>query len=355
MINKILFFIFRLLYILVCVITFLGFMAPYVPIKWLPTLQLIPIFIPYLIPIHILGVIVISWKNWRLRSVAIICLGICIWITSFEFRFNFSGPKQNSATDLRVVSYNVESFHYRPEKYLDTLSSIFSKMHPDLICFQEFNNKKDKSGIEFLAVLSDRLQLPYRTFYNVSGSVGGAILSKYPIVEDERLYGSKTGANIGMWAIVETPERRVGVYNLHLASYRFGSSYSKHKRKHQNYPFKSLFLFIWERAFEVIPEQERMAYIIFEHATRHQGNIIISGDMNSVPYTRIPVKFRKEFQDSYLVAGRYYGMTYPMIGPFGMRIDYQFSSTSLRISGHQILPIHISDHYPIVVDYQFVD
>lgn len=332
--------------------TLMGFLAPYIPIQWFPHLQLLPIFIPYLIPLHVIGLLVIPFKNWQLKLAALMSLGLCVWIGLYEFRVKLY-PNGTDESEFRVVTYNVRSFNYQPEEYIDTLSHLFRDVNPDLICFQEFNNTTDSENIEFLAVLSDKLQLPYRAFIKVAGSVGGAVLSKYPIIEYEKLYTSERGANIGMWAIIETPERRIGIYNVHLASYRLGSSYHRTRRKEKTNKYESLFKTIWKRASQVIPEQERMANIIYHHALQHQGNVIITGDLNSVPYTRIPTLFRKHFQDSFTISGSGYGMTYPLNDVFGMRIDYQFSSPTVEVLQHKVLKTRISDHYPVIVDYQF--
>jgi len=347
-INKFFFFLVVAFYLLLGLLTILGMLAPKIPIGWLPQLQLLPIIIPYLFIPHLLFVIYfINHRAWLLMLFAIGCLAACVWIAQFELRWNSKSGNETNR-DLRVVTYNVQGFHTEPLKHLNTVVNILQPYRPDVVAFQEFKNKNSQSDAQALARISDQLDLPYREFVVSQGStIGCAILSRYPIIQNEMLYSSSQGVNVGMWSVIETPRGRVGVYNFHLASYRLQRELRRNKE------LKWLIRNFWDRAAEVIPEQKRMAQTIYDHSIQHEGNIIIVGDLNSVPYTRIPSMFRSTYQDSFLKKGMGYGITYPIKRLLGMRIDYQFASDSLQIIDHQIIRQDFSDHFPVIVDYLF--
>ena len=51
-------------------------------------------------------------------------------------------------------------------------------------------------------------------------------------------------------------------------------------------------------------------------------------------------------------AGHGIGFSYPLLGPYGLRIDYQFASKELEVVSHDVIQKDVSDHYPLVVCYR---
>lgn len=78
--------------------------------------------------------------------------------------------------------------------------------------------------------------------------------------------------------------------------------------------------------------------------------IIIAGDFNDTPASYIYQQATKLLRDPYVEQGRGFGTTYH--GPFpAFRIDYILHSDDIKALSYKRLKTNISDHYPIVVQF----
>ena len=348
MIKKILFFLFFIVYLPFFLVSFLAAAVPFIPVKWFPALQFIPLAVQYLAPLHLVVLILLSNKRWKTRLIALAAFLACGWILSKEYRLDLSAGGDDK--DVRVISYNVRSFHYAPNKYMDRVGALFQPLDADIICFQEFYNTRLKGRKErVLEVMAQKMGMPYFRFFGGNGDVGGAVLSKYPLGEVESLFYSKNTANIGMYVEAQTPKGVLGIYNVHFASFRFGNHLPGSRSK----DWKKVLKAIYQRAEDVIPDQQAQAHLVLTHIETRSHPFFLAGDMNSLPHSHLVSLFSKNYEDSFIKAGSGYGATYKIKGPLGMRIDYFFLSDALRTETHDVIPSDVSDHYPIVGEFSF--
>ncbi len=348
MIKNAIFFLFLVVYLPVVFLSLLAAAAPFVPTTWFPALQFLPLAAQYLVPLHLGVVLILSNKRWKTRMLALLAFLACAYMGVKEFRLNLSanpGPPK-----VKILSFNVRSFQYAPDKHVDDIVDLVKAHDPDIVCFQEFFNGIIKGEREkVLEQISRRLSIPYDTIFSGEGNVGGVVLSKYPIVElDELFYTGKT-ANYGMWVKLKTPHGELGVYNVHLASFQFNR---KIPTKGNWKPFLKT---VYQKAESIIPKQLEQAHTILDHARGHSVPFILAGDLNSLPHSHIVSLFSTNYEDSFIRAGSGYGATFWIRKPLGMRIDYLFASPPLRTLSHEIVSSDISDHLPIVGEFTFIE
>ncbi|MEM6632967.1 MAG: endonuclease/exonuclease/phosphatase family protein [Bacteroidota bacterium] len=346
MIKRFLFGLFFLLYLPVILISLLAVGAPFISTEWLPAVQFLPLGAQYFAPLHFLILLILSNSYWKTRLVALVCFLACAYILMKEYRMDLSA--EEGPADVKMLSYNVQSFRYTPDQYIDSIGSLVAKLDPDIVCFQEFFNGplKDKNQLA-LEALSQLSGLPNDTIVTGNGNVGGAILSKYPILAVERLFFTAKTANYGFWVKLQTPQGPLGVYNVHLASFQFESKVPESGK------WKPFLKTVYQKAASIIPEQKEQADLILAHADKHSIPFILAGDLNSLPHSYIVSLFSTKYEDSFMKAGSGYGATFEIWGPLGMRIDYLFVSPTMKTLSHEVISADISDHFPIMGEFIF--
>ena len=80
--------------------------------------------------------------------------------------------------------------------------------------------------------------------------------------------------------------------------------------------------------------------------------VIVCGDMNDVPNSYAYQTIGKGLTDSYAEKGRGIGRTFKFLSAT-LRIDYIFHSKELSLNLIQVIRPALSDHYPVVADFNF--
>ncbi|MEL6849015.1 MAG: endonuclease/exonuclease/phosphatase family protein [Bacteroidota bacterium] len=336
--------IMSVLYAGLWLVTFLGAMAPWVKIEALPILQLLPTTLTFLLPFHLLFFLYFLRRSWKgtLGSFVAICL--CIWAASKDVRF---GDRPDpSSTEIRVISFNVGTFNYKAEK-INEVAELLKRENPDVITLQEFRNHHLEERVFALEYLADALEMPYFQFVHLPVHIhGAAIYSRYPIVDLDTLFMPPKEINNGILATLETPMGLIGIGNMHLSSFQVAQTIDKPT----TWLGKSLAMY--RRSVEVVQLQAEKVDLVMDKTQSYKNPMILTGDLNASPHTRIVQPFFKGFQDSFDAAGKGMGWTFPVIGPLGLRIDYQFASPELTVVSHDVLRSRVSDHYPILATYR---
>ena len=78
---------------------------------------------------------------------------------------------------------------------------------------------------------------------------------------------------------------------------------------------------------------------------------VFCGDLNSVPASYVYQHISKNLNDAFLSTGFGFGGTYDSISPT-LRIDVVLMDQRLKSTQHQTPHLHLSDHYPNLVDIQ---
>lgn len=332
-----------LVYIFLLLLTFAGAIAPFLDVSIIAIIQFMPVGISFLIPVHLFA----SWFWGReSRSIlvwALIAFGLSIWVGHKDFRLP---QKDQSLTgNLTVVSFNVRTFEYQTAR-VDEAADLLKAMRPDVVCLQEFRNHQVTNDEKADSYLAKKLGMEYFEFVTLPIHIhGAAIFSKYPILNIDTLYISRKEINSGILATIQTPSGKVGVANLHMSSYNMEGLLNEHPE------WKDRLLNLPLRFGKTLRLQQEQVNVVLNKIKTYPYPLVIAADMNSAPHTRIASQFSQRMTDSFIKQGSGIGWTYPLLGPLGVRIDYQFSSPELEVLTHHVIRSDVSDHYPIVATY----
>lgn len=323
-----------------------GFLAPWIPVGTLPELQFISIFLPYTLPVWLFWV----WRirrlfGWKKLWLVLPGLLICLWIGAKDFAFQ---AKEAPADSISLLSFNVGTFNFDPGN-IHLVAALIQEYQPDIVVMQEFRNQDAGDGRNAMRYISSLCELPHNDFVHLPYHVhGAAIFSKYPITGVDTLFLPEDEINSGILTTLDTDVGPVAVANVHLTSFHIRAIY-EHEPE-----LAGKLEGIHARATEAISLQQRKIDAILTHLEDFQHPVIIAGDFNATPHSRIVNQVSSVYQDSFLESGDGNGWSFKVAGPLGIRIDYQFASHNLQSVSHQVIKEEISDHFPLLVSYQLI-
>lgn len=238
---------------------------------------------------------------------------------------------------LRVMSYNVHGCRGMDGRVsTDRIARVIARYDPDVVALQELDAGRLRSaGVDQAEMIAKRLGM---SFYFHSArrhkeeQYGNAILSRYPIAlvkKDslpklwDRTFLEPRGA---IWVMVDHHGTKINLVNTHLS------------------------LWSEERLLQ-------MQTLLSGDWLRHpdcSGPIILCGDLNMSPKSRVYKEICKRLNDSQLMlAGHKPAKTWFAGYPF-RRIDHIFVTPEIRVHSvhvsHTALDRSASDHLPIITD-----
>ncbi len=265
------------------------------------------------------------------------------------------GTPRYERGNIKIISYNTR--YFKDELWLndttDSIVSLIKRENPDIIAMQEF----PKSGDEHDKVLRE-LSKYHSAQINGQYDDGVICLSKYRIIRSDSISGF-CGTAKGLWADLKVGEDTVRLYNLHLQT----TSINTEERDYIN---KRLFLESADSGR--ISKFRDMARRLYENScTRsHQVDIlrhdvehcpypvIICGDFNDVPMSYAYRTAASGLNDTFSEQGNGYVHTFN--GFFDLlRIDYILVSKQFETLSYEVLPIDLSDHYPVMARVKLTD
>jgi len=326
------------------ILTVMGSLAPYLPVSIFPMVQLIPPVLLGLGLVHIVFFILFVRRSFKWTLFAAVAIGLTVWVGSKEIRFS-SPEATSSSAQIKVVSYNVAGFSFESDK-VHKVSKILKEIDADVITLQEFRYHQLSQAHYALDQIAEAVDMPYYRFdHRPENLHGAATFSKYPILRVDTLFMERGEINTGILSTIGTPLGKMGVANIHLTSYRIGEKIREDKAWWPK--VKSLF---WH-AQDVVKDQQHKVNQVLKKTKTYPYPLIIAGDLNSAPHSAIRQQFQNRFQDTFMEVGNGIGFSYPILGPYGLRIDYQFASQEWEIRSHEVFKADGSDHYPVVVCY----
>jgi endonuclease/exonuclease/phosphatase family metal-dependent hydrolase len=233
---------------------------------------------------------------------------------------------------LRVMTYNIHHGEGLDGKVdLARIAELIKREQADIVALQEVDKgvartaRRDLSAE--LAVLTGMTAVFSNNFHFQGGEYGNAVLTKFPMTSaTNRHYQMlRTGEQRGVLQLtLDVHGREVVFMNTHI-DYRPDDA---------------------ERWLNV-GEIELLA-------RQYEGKpIILCGDFNDTPGSRIHARLAKTFVDAWAEAGNGDGLTIPVLSP-RKRIDYIWLS---KDCGFRTVEIHVpnseaSDHLPVVAELE---
>lgn len=333
------------LYLVLLLTTIGGGIAPFIPVGFISFIQLIPATFPALFILHLIFLIYFMRKSLRWGFLTLIGLAICIWGLSKDIRWQQEELAKETNDVVRIVSFNVGTFDYDP-KLIDESANLIKGLNPDIVTLQEFRNHQLDDGSQALDYLAKALGMEHYEFVHLPVHIhGAATYSRYPILELDTLFMPRKEINSGILSTIQTPIGKIGVANLHLSSFHVAQTLGENKG------LKNRSRAMYLNTSEVLQLQQKKVDASLNKVKSYPHPLVLTGDLNAPSHSRITQQFADYFQDSFLAAGQGFGWTFPILGPLGMRIDYQFSSEELEVVRHEVIRSGVSDHYPVLAEY----
>jgi endonuclease/exonuclease/phosphatase family metal-dependent hydrolase len=247
-------------------------------------------------------------------------------------------PQADSITSIRFMTYNI---HHGEgiDSVIDIsrISKLILENEIDIATLQEVDRGVLRTGrIDIPGLFSAQTDMNYSFYKNINyqgGEYGNCILSKFPILKDTNLHYTmlREGEQRGLLQTVINIEGIcITVMNTHL-DYREDDS---------------------ERVSNVVQ--------IFEVMENYLGlPLIIAGDFNDDPESRIHLQMKEKFIDVWEYLNDEPGLTYPTENP-NKRIDYIFikkqneQKEEVRMIPTKIFVLEsiASDHLPVIVEFE---
>ena len=309
-----------------------SYVLPYIFPRSFPSLSVLTLVVPILIFINLLFLIywTIKFKKQFLISFLVLLFGY----KHVSSLFKFSGKDEESASSLKIMTYNVRLFNLYEwidnHDIGDDIVDLIKDQNIDIVCLQEFHNKKEGA-----------FSYPYKYFkYNsTTNRVGQAILSKYPIINNGSLNFSRYGNN-AIFADIVKGKDTIRVYNLHLQSFHINPKQEELTQENSER--------LLNRMGSAFVVQQEQAEIFENHRRLCHYKQIICGDFNNTQYSNVYKQIKGDMNDTFDEAGSGFGRTY-YYKYFPLRIDFILVDKNIEVLSHKTLTDKImSDHYPIV-------
>ncbi len=246
-----------------------------------------------------------------------------------------------SGSTLRVMTWNIHHGEGLDMKVdLDRIAKVILGEKPDVVALQEIDRGVERSGkIDIITRLADLTDMTYafgRTIDYQGGEYGNAFLTRFPILEERNLHYKlvQPGEQRGLLQLIlDVRGEEIVIANTHLESLSGDTARSSSVAELR----RAL------RGYSPRP-------------------VVVCGDFNDLPESRIMTELKKEFTDNWELVGRGEGLTFPSDAP-KKRIDYVLvlnrsksdsviAAVQLRALSARVLQSSASDHLPLLVEFE---
>lgn len=300
-------------------------------------LPLLILFIPILCLINLFF---FSFWFFRFKWPALISfLFFLANLSSWQLIYQIKPNAISISEGLKVMSFNVRAFNrfkwLDRKKVPESIEKFIQKKSPDIICFQEYDNKLSPNFDEY----KFKIFKPYKN----NGRVGSCIVSKYPLINGKEIL-FENSLNGGMQSDLIWKRDTLRIYNIHFESLKinsndtiFSSEYSKK---------------IINKLRKVFTLQRNQMSKFLELIHKNKLPEIICTDLNNNSFSDIYNFISKGRNDAFLEKGSGFGSTY-RFPFFPLRIDYIFTSKNIKVLDFKTYDIDLSDHKPILAKLQW--
>ena len=289
-------------------------------------------------------------------------------VFAFHDRKKFDFHKKENV--LRILSWNVNYFGDCQLKF-DSSESIprrmfafIKKSNADILCFQDFSNFNAKWFRNNKNYIIDSLHYPYSYFpidytYNESWApeqYGLCIFSRIPLSDTGRIRFKRENPlpESFCFATIHFNGAPIKIFNAHLSSMTIHGQTASPRA--YNFFKADTGIILHSNTFRKLMRFDKIhteqMEIIKHEMDLTNTSYIFCGDLNAVPSSYVYQQLSKGLDDAFLNTGFGFGGTYDSISPV-LRIDVVLTEKRLQSVQHLTPHLHLSDHYPNLVDIMF--
>lgn len=337
--NKIVYFF----NILLAILTFAGYVLPFLAPRMFPILSVLTLGLPFLLFLNIL--FFFYWLLQAKKQLFLSALVLLIGIGFVSKWYKLSSENlPDSATDFTVMSYNVRLFNkYKwldNDSVLSNIKKFVEDENPDILCIQEFSDLGENQFRKYNHKIIH--------YVNKKKTFGHAIYSKYPIVNNGIIRFENSNNNV-IFADIKKGNDTLRVYSMHLQSIQITRDIAKIENDLNQEQSEIIF----KKLSKAFTKQQEQATILQSHKNDCAYPIIICGDLNNSAFSYVYRNVKGNLNDAFEQAGKGFGKSYHF-KYYPARIDYIFSDKSLKVKEFKTFnTIELSDHYPIKARFGF--
>lgn len=241
---------------------------------------------------------------------------------------------------------------------VNSLSEWIFNNDADVQCYQEFIDRRRKSGFDLLNRLKTKGYQSYFSF-DSSGSnryglvLGTLITSKYPIIKAGDVLASKNGFNRISYADLLIRRDTIRVINVHLESMGLKQFHPANASSFES--GRANTRIILTKLKEGVFERSEQIKVLSAFVEKSPYPVVCAGDFNELPYSYSYQFLRKRMKNTFEQVGKGFGFTYNGNTLRVLRIDNQFYSSglsALEFETHN--NVQLSDHFPVEGRYQII-
>ncbi|HCN50522.1 MAG TPA: AP endonuclease [Chryseobacterium sp.] len=239
-----------------------------------------------------------------------------------------SSSKENP--DIKVVTFNTRSGGGKVGGAVPFLKS----QNADVLLLQEDGGDVYK----------------FDGYQKVNPGIGLTVLTRYKVVDYKIIERQDEDIRVpGLQVDIEIKGRIYRFINIHLQSFHFEKDMVKLNGNADTNEQK--LKDIVKTLIPTFKKHQTQIALIREVIDNSPYPVILAGDFNSVPNSYEYYLLSDGLEDAFLTAGRGSATSFHDY-KFPIRIDYIFSSKSLRAVSYEVdRSISISDHYPVIVKF----
>jgi len=345
--------------------------TPYISPVTFPPMAFLALGFPYLACSLIIFIIIWFFIKKKV-AVFLLLLFFAGYKNLFAtFALDFSAQKDKVAKApgaLRILTWNVRNFD-NPSTYADTPKAIRRQMfnyirdsEADVLCLQEFTEHIANGALSNTTELVD---LGYVYYYKTNDITqifpygnfisGTAIFSKVPLIDSGKtLLGDSSYPEHVAHVDLMMHDKRIRIFSAHFKSLNLfvDKSYPG-----TLVPFHNDTNFIrrsgrLEKIKTFDQDHAKEALIAKTELKKSPYAVVFTADMNSVPTSYAFHLMSSGLKDAFVAKGWGLGTTMDNL-PNTLRIDLLLVDKKFCIRGYHKEEIHLSDHFPQMVDLQW--
>jgi len=299
------------------------------------------------------------WLLFKIKNSLIALIFLIFGFTELPNQFQFNFPQSPKNREIKILSLNVRNFDLynwsENKKTRDKILHVIKSRDSEIICLQEFfnttNPKHDFKTLDTILGFENKYNshVEYTATVKETEHWGIATFTTYPVVGKGAIHFEESSNNICIYSDIIIESTIYRIYNMHLASLRFGredyqylenvtaNNLDKDVESSKSL-LKKLKSAFQRRAVQVVK--------VRDHMKDSPYPIILCGDFNDTPTSFAYNQLAKGLHDTFKYKGNGFGTTYNGNIPY-LRIDYIFTDPSINVLKHEVIRNDISDHYPI--------
>lgn len=301
-------------------------------------------------------------KKSSLYYVLALIIGSNYLVSTIGFKYLFKSSDPSDFT-FSVLSFNVGANlqrHETPSENNETATSSLTEWifnnDADVQCYQEFIDRRGKSGFDLLNRLKGKGYQSYFSFDSVSSNryglvLGTLITTKYHIINSGDVLASENGFNRISYVDLLIRKDTIRIINVHMESMGLKPFHPANASGFESRKENTRILLA--KLKEGVFERSEQVKVLASFVEASPYPVVCAGDFNDLPYSYAYQFLRKRLKNTFEQAGKGFGFTYNGNTLRVLRIDNQFHSAGLSavefITQNEV---QLSDHFPLLGRYK---